>query len=147
MNAIKLTQIMEQASLRVNTSDAHLERILSDKKLTNAPAEDVAKAALADNELSQAIKLSDNARKDLYNKITDPANSSIIEKLRSDTYVGENALSNLEDSLTNAVKTMEDNTKSKDLLGDLSEQMDEIAKSIQNFADNLLSSFSSKMTR
>jgi hypothetical protein len=144
-DAIKIVNIINQASLRVNWSEAHLEKMLSAKKLSDSPPEEVVKAAEEDAELAKAIKMSENARLDLYNKLSGPVNHALIKKLQADPYVGANAKAKLELSIDNAVKTIEQETGSKNLLEGISKQMAEVGDSIKLLAENLLSFFSPKM--
>jgi hypothetical protein len=141
-DATKFVNILNQASLRLAVSDANLELMLSDKELTHLSPEDVAKAAVTDDALAKAISMSENARKDLYNKLANPVNSSLIKKLQEDPYIGANARAKLESSLSNAVETMEKETLSKSLLEGMSEQMSDITESLQKIAESLLSAFS-----
>jgi hypothetical protein len=141
-DAIKVVNILNQASLRLAVSDANLDVMLSEKKLTDLSPEEVAKAAVTDHALAEAISMSENARKDLYNKLTDPVNTTLIKKLQDDPYIGANARAKLDNSLSNAVETMEKDTSSKSLLEGMSEQMSDIAESLQKMAESLLSAFS-----
>jgi hypothetical protein len=141
-DAIKVVNILNQASLRLAVSDANLDVMLSDKKLTDLSPAEVSKAAVIDDELAEAISMSENARKDLYNKLTDPVNSALIKKLQEDPYIGANASAKLDSSLNNAVETMEKDTSGKSLLEGMSEQMSDIAESLQKMAESLVSAFS-----
>jgi hypothetical protein len=144
-DAIKVVNILNQASLRLAVSDANLDVMLSDKKLTDFSPEEVAKAAVTDDALAEAISMSENARKDLYNKLTDPVNTTLIKKLQDDPYIGANARAKLDNSLSNAVETMEKDTSSKSLLEGMSEQMSDITESLKKIAESLLSAFSPRM--
>jgi hypothetical protein len=144
-DAIKVVNILNQASLRLAVSDANLDVMLSDKKLTDLSPEEVAKAAVTDDALAEAISMSENARKDLYNKLTDPVNTTLIKKLQDDPYIGANARAKLDNSLSNAVETMEKDTSSKSLLEGMSEQMSDITESLKKIAESLLSAFSPRM--